>query len=71
QRFDPSGDYVRRYVPELADLAAEAIHDPDPATRRRCGYPAPLVDHRAAVRHYQERQRLRGRPAGGGKGKGG
>ncbi|HEY1621598.1 MAG TPA: deoxyribodipyrimidine photo-lyase, partial [Streptosporangiaceae bacterium] len=47
QRFDPSGDYVRRYVPELADLAAEAIHDPDPATRRRCGYPAPLVDHRA------------------------
>ncbi len=67
QRFDPSGDYVRRYVPELAGLAAEAIHDPDAATRRRCGYPAPLVDHRAAVRDYQERRRR----GNGGKGKGG
>jgi deoxyribodipyrimidine photo-lyase len=25
-RFDPDGDYVRRYVPELADLPTAAIH---------------------------------------------
>ena len=58
RRFDPGGDYVRRYVPELASLPSAAIHDPDEAARRRCGYPAPLVDHRAAAAEY--RARLRG-----------
>jgi deoxyribodipyrimidine photo-lyase len=67
QRFDPGGDYVRRYVPELAGLTAKAIHDPDATTRRRCRYPAPLVDHRAAVRDYQERRRLGGRGQGKGR----
>ena len=28
QRFDPDGDYVRRYVPELAGLAADRVHTP-------------------------------------------
>src|SRR6202042_2265631 len=27
-RFDPDGSYVRRYVPELAQLPASAIHEP-------------------------------------------
>jgi deoxyribodipyrimidine photo-lyase len=57
QRFDPDGSYVRRYVPELAGVATSEIHDPDAATRRRCGYPAPLVDHRAAVARYRARRR--------------
>ncbi|MEP7023461.1 MAG: deoxyribodipyrimidine photo-lyase [Actinomycetota bacterium] len=57
KRFDPAGDYVRRYVPELAGLPASVIHEPDPATRRDCGYPEPLVDHREAIAAY--RQRLR------------
>ena len=57
RRFDPDGGYVRRYVPELADLPARAIHDPEPATRRGCGYPQPLVDHRAAVADYRARRR--------------
>jgi deoxyribodipyrimidine photo-lyase len=56
RRFDASGGYVRRYVPELAGLPAEAIHDPDAATRRHCRYPAPLVDHRAAVARYRTRR---------------
>ena len=29
QRFDPAGDYVRRYVPELAAQARKDIHTPD------------------------------------------
>jgi deoxyribodipyrimidine photo-lyase len=29
RRFDPEGDYVRRYVPELADLPGPAIHQPE------------------------------------------
>ncbi len=27
-RFDPHGDYVRRYVPELAGIAGGAVHEP-------------------------------------------
>lgn len=72
QRFDAEGGYVRRYVPELAALPAAVIHDPDAATRRRCGYPAPLVDHRAAVLEYQARRRERaGHRGNGGQEKGG
>jgi deoxyribodipyrimidine photo-lyase len=60
RRFDPGGDYLRRYVPELASLSADAIHEPDPGTRRRCGYPEPIVDHRAAVAEYRARRRRAG-----------
>jgi deoxyribodipyrimidine photo-lyase len=45
-RFDRDGDYVRRYVPELASLAAPYIHAPwklPAARRRQLGYPDPLT----------------------------
>jgi deoxyribodipyrimidine photo-lyase len=44
RRFDPSGDYVRRYLPELAGLTAPDIHMPrrlPPALRRQLRYPEP------------------------------
>ena len=46
ERFDPDGDYVRRYVPELAHVPGRAVHRPAtvPGGLDR-GYPAPLVDH--------------------------
>jgi deoxyribodipyrimidine photo-lyase len=47
ERFDQAGDYVRRYVPELAGLPAAVIHTPwrlAAAARRRLGYPAPIVE---------------------------
>ncbi len=50
-RFDPAGDYVRRYVPELASLPAKTIHQPWTLVAHaiaRLGYPAPLVDHAEA-----------------------
>jgi deoxyribodipyrimidine photo-lyase len=56
KRFDPDGSYVRRYVPELARLPAAEIHEPGDAARRDCRYPAPLVDHRAAVAEYRARR---------------
>jgi deoxyribodipyrimidine photolyase len=46
RRFDRRGDYVRRYVPELAGLEATVIHQPWrlPGDRRRgLGYPAPII----------------------------
>lgn len=54
ERFDPNGDYVRRWVPELAKVPAKFIHSPwtaPPIDLRDAGvelgrdYPAPIVDH--------------------------
>jgi len=57
RRFDPAGDYVRRYVPELTGLPAGVIHEPPAAAREALGYPAPLVDHQAAIAEYRRRPR--------------
>ena len=42
RRFDAGGDFIRRFLPELAGLDAAAIHEP--GLLRPPGYPAPLVD---------------------------
>ncbi len=55
QRFDPDGDYVRRYVPELRAVKDGSVHDPDPKVRRAYDYPAPIVDHHEAVAEYKDR----------------
>lgn len=48
ERFDPSGEFIRRYVPELRAVSGKAIHNPSSAVRTKCGYPEPIVDHAAA-----------------------
>ncbi|WP_411084474.1 cryptochrome/photolyase family protein [Streptomyces sp. cmx-18-6] len=42
KRFDPRGEYVRRWVPELAELKGSAIHEPWKA--EGLDYPDPVVD---------------------------
>ncbi|MDA0566332.1 DNA photolyase family protein [Streptomonospora sp. S1-112] len=44
RRFDPRGDYIRRYVAELADVPAPRIHAPWESARPASGYPEPLFD---------------------------
>ena len=69
-KFDPTGAYVRRWVPELARLPDELIHDPSAAggdalraanVRLGQNYPRPIVDHAAArVRALEAYQGLKG-----------
>jgi deoxyribodipyrimidine photo-lyase len=46
KRFDPDGEYIRRWVPELRDVPASRFSVP-PAEGESVarGYPRPIVDH--------------------------
>ncbi len=57
ERFDPDGEYVRHFVPELKDVKGKAIHAPwekpslfKEQTGDEIGdeYPEPIVDHSEA-----------------------
>jgi len=57
KKFDPDGDYVRRWVPELKGLSKKEIHEPwtlDPPPE---DYPRPIVAHaqerKIALDRYQ------------------
>jgi deoxyribodipyrimidine photo-lyase len=51
ERFDPNGAYIRKFVPELAELSDKAIHLPHdraPEQAAQAGYPQALVDLKAS-----------------------
>ena len=57
EKFDPNGDYVRNFIPEIGGLPNHLIHKPwEAAPLELAGagiklggaYPAPIVDHREA-----------------------
>ncbi len=57
-KFDPRGDYVRRWVPELEHLSGKAAHEPwDAEDGYARDYPKRIVDHaverREALDRYQ------------------
>ena len=67
EKFDPNGDYVRRWCPELSKLPDKFIHAPfkaDAETLKAAGitlgkdYPKPIVDHdearKAALEGYKK-----------------
>jgi len=46
KRFDENGDYIRKYVPELAHLSADEIHEPWESTDGyKNGYAKKIVEH--------------------------
>jgi len=56
EKFDPNGDYIRKYIPELSKLPKKYIHRPWEAPDHildqadvKLGetYPKPIVDHKA------------------------
>ncbi len=66
EKFDPNGEYVRKWVPELANLPNKYIHDPSQAPRDILtaagielghSYPLPIVNHKiareTALKSYQ------------------
>lgn len=48
EKFDPQGIYIKRWVPELAQVPAKWLHKPWDAEIKVKGYPKPLVDHAKA-----------------------
>jgi deoxyribodipyrimidine photo-lyase len=45
KKFDPDGDYVRRWVPELRTIDGAAVHEPWRLDMAPAGYPERIVDH--------------------------
>ncbi|MBD2740703.1 deoxyribodipyrimidine photo-lyase [Coleofasciculus sp. FACHB-1120] len=57
QKFDPDGEYIRKWVPELRSVNTEyLVSGKIPANERdRCNYPAPIVEHQLQQRLFKQR----------------
>jgi deoxyribodipyrimidine photo-lyase len=72
QRFDPEGVFVKQWLPELASVPIELVHEPwklSSADQQKYGviigrdYPAPIIEHGLArdraLRHYRNQRNVK------------
>ncbi len=73
EKFDPNGDYVRRWIPELCEVPNKWIHKPweapssvlaDAGVELGTTYPRPIVDHAEARSRTLELWKKMTRPGG-------
>lgn len=52
EKFDPQGEYIRKWVPELEAVKGKAVHDPygrgEGKRAEQAGYPRVVVEHKGA-----------------------
>jgi deoxyribodipyrimidine photo-lyase len=62
ETYDKAGDFIRRFVPELAELDAKSIHSPNSEQRKKCNYPEPIINYKparlAAIDAFQDLKML-------------
>jgi len=49
RKYDPTGNYIQRWVPELAGLDKDVIHAPWEKGKKVPGYPKPIIAHKFAT----------------------
>jgi deoxyribodipyrimidine photo-lyase len=56
KKFDPDGEYIREWLPELRSVETENLISGkiDKSDRDRAGYPKPIVDHSVQQRKFKE-----------------
>lgn len=57
QKFDPDGEYIRRWLPELGAIDTEYLVTGKitPLECRSVGYPEPIVDHKKRQQQFKQR----------------
>ena len=59
EKFDPEGDYIRKWVPELKEVKGKAIHEPwsrgAEGICKKTKYPRPIVEHKFARQRCLDR----------------
>ena len=50
KKFDPEGEYIKKWVPELSELTKREIHEPYQFEETGLSYPDPIVNHKKATK---------------------
>ncbi len=52
--YDSQANYIKTWIPELRSLSAPEAYFPTPETRRKVGYPMPVVDWQSSLQRAKE-----------------